>query len=650
MRANWKSFATFCIILIAATVAAYWPVWKYDFISYDDPGYVYQNPQVIEGLSRSGWVWAWTTFHCSNWHPLTWLSLQLDGSIGGRNPLGYHATNLLLHVLNCLLLFVVLHRMTLSLYRSALVSALFALHPLHVESVAWISERKDVLSTFFLLLTIWAYVGYAARPTAIRYLSVTFLFILGLLAKPMLVTLPLLMTLLDIWPMNRLNWRCSPLDDGRFPRQTIRRLLIEKVPLLSIAFADGLVTIFAQRDAARSIHFLPLDARIANMFHAYCWYLQKTFAPTELTVLYPHPEQTLSWLLVGTGLLVFCGVTTWVLTRVKTHPHLSVGWVWFVTALLPVIGLLQVGSQAYADRYAYIPHIGLFVAIVWELHAWLKTMNAGRAIGGFVAVAVLATCGVLTHAQVRYWKSSTDLWNHSLDLIPESSLAHAHLGDLLLAEGDHERAIAHVERSLRSKHPDDHSPHIANAYFNWGRSLLALNRPAEAEEKFQAALKIDPNHMVALDELEKLLRKQGREVEAAQVSGQHAQASARKALQKPEDATAQLNLGLAQARQGNFAEAVKYFEKAVQLAPQSADAHNNLGQANADLKRFKEAKRHLFRAIELNPKMSVAHRTLGEIFESENDIASAKKHFADAVRLNPADAIAKQNLGRLSNQ
>jgi protein O-mannosyl-transferase len=393
-----------------------------------------------------------------------------------------------------------------------------------------------------------------------------------------------------------------------------------------------------------------LDARIANMFRAYCWYLQKTFIPTGLTVFYPHPEQTLSWVLVAMSTLVICGLTAAMLWRGRNRPHLLVGWAWFVVALLPVIGLLQVGSQAYADRYAYIPHMGLFVAIVWEARAWLANFPGGDTICRLAAVVAIAACGFMTHNQVGYWKNSGTLWNHALDMIPESSLAHAHLGDLFLREGDYEQAIRHIELSLRSKRPDDRSPLIANAYFNWGRSLEALNRLPEAEEKLIAALKIDPNHLVALDELEKLLKKQGRYAEADKVSTQHAQAAKLKTKQKPDDAVAQLNLGLAMARQGNFREAVKYFEKAVQLAPQSADAHNNLGQAEADLRNYKAAKIHLLKAIELDPKMAVAHRTLGEIFEADNDVVSAKKHFLEAVRINPADVIARQHLDRLATR
>ncbi len=645
MHASWKKKAVICLALVVGTIAVYGAVVNCDFVSLDDPDYVSRNQQVLGGLSWSGWRYAWTSWHCSNWHPLTWLSLELDSSLWGQKPAGYHATNLLLHAVNAALLFLVCCQLTNRMVASACVAAFFALHPLHVESVAWIAERKDVLSTFFLLLTVVAYVRYAAGPSWSRYLLVLVLFAFGLLAKPMLVTLPILLLLLDGWPLARVQWNSGMTASTRFPRLSIRWLLIEKVPLLMLALADGLTTIAAQFGAVKLMDDVTFGTRVANMFHAYLWYLQKTFVPTSLTIFYPHPERDLSWTVVGIGIVVFGAVSAWVVWRRKSSPHLLFGWAWFVISLLPVIGLIQVGSQAYADRYAYIPHIGLFIAIVWELNAWFAATTVGRVLLGlFVPVALIAS-GWLTYLQIGYWKNNDTLWTHAIELNPNNGFAHAHLADVRLAEGRHEQAIFHIEQGLRLKR----SGYVANAYCNWGRSLLALDRPAEAEQKFLVALQVDPNHEASLDELAKLLRSQGRHAEAARVSGRHAAIFAKKAEQQPENAAAHFRLGFLQAQQGNLRQALVHFEKAVQLEPRSAEARNNLALVQMQLGLRKEAKANFLMAIEFNPDLLMAHFGLANLFESEKDFAGARHQYAEVLRIKPDDVKAKQRLDRLPN-
>jgi tetratricopeptide (TPR) repeat protein len=606
--------------------------------------YVSENSHVLSGLSIDGLRWALTSFHASNWHPLTWLSFQLDASVWGRNPAGYHATNLLFHSVNVVLLFVVIHQLSNSVYRSACVAAIFAIHPLHVESVAWVTERKDVLSTFFLLLTLLAYTCYSTRPSVNRYLLVLVLYAFGLMAKPMLVTLPILMLLLDVWPLSRVVGSSSPLPGARFPRKPVWFLVVEKIPLLCLAFTDGLLTIRAQRDVVRYMIDLTFDTRLANMFNAYGWYVKKTFVPTNLTIFYPHPERDLSWALVGIGVIVFVLISGWVLWQRRTRPHLLFGWTWFVVALLPVIGLMQVGTQAYADRYAYIPHIGLLIAIVWELHARFVSTKTGRILGGVIFVAALVACGMLTRNQIGYWKNTEALWTHALDVDPNNGAAHAHLADVQIGKLDYEGALVHIERGMSLKR----SGYVANGYCVWGRTLLSLNRPEEAEQKFLAALKVDRNNEGALDELAKLFRKQGRHVEADQVAQRHAQIMSRNAKKRPDSAASQMDLGLIQARQGNLQQAIVHFENAIRLAPQSAPAYFNLAYAQMDLKLFREAKSNLLKALELNPDLAVAHVSIADILESEKDIAGAKKHFAEALRIKPDDLEAKQGLDRLS--
>lgn len=635
----------FCTALVASTVIVYFTVFSCGFVTFDDPGYVSQNRQVLSGLSLAGWNYAWTTWDCTNWHPLTWLSLELDGSLWGKKPAGFHATNLILHILNSLLLFLVLNRMTNATGSSAFVAALFALHPLHVESVAWISERKDVLSTFFLLLTVNAYIGYAAKPSIVRYLQVFLLFALGLLAKPMLVTLPILLLLLDWWPLRRFELAKESSTEKPSRLRTIRRLIIEKLPLFVIAFFDGLMTIVAQKNAARVLNDLTLPTRIGNAINAYVWYLQKTFAPTNLIVFYPHPQGGLSLATVAIDAVILVGISFAVFWFANRKPHLVVGWLWFLISLLPVIGLLQVGGQAYADRYSYVPHIGLFVAIVWELKSWFPDRQPVRTAVQLGAVAVLVVCGILTHQQLRYWKSSLALWNRALEVVPDNGVAHAHLSDVLFEAGDYEGVIHHIERGMQLTN----SGYVANGYCNWGRALIALNRPKEAEEKFWLALKADKNHDGTLGELSNLLMKQGRKEEAKALAARHAQVMIASAEKEPNNAAAQFRLGVLKARQGNLAGSMVHFERAVQLAPDSAPAHHNLALALMQMNRLKEAKSHFLKAIEFDPRLATARVGLGDLLEREKDFAGAKKQYLMALEINPTDKETKQRLERISS-
>lgn len=645
MRSNWKLFGAICALLAAGTIAAYWSVWSCDFISLDDGEYVYKNRRVLSGLSWTGWQYAWTSLDASNWHPLTWLTLEADGSLWGSNPSGYHATNLVLHTLNSLLLFVVMSQMTDRLTLSACVAGFFAVHPLHVESVAWISERKDVLCTLFLLLTIAAYIRYASRPSMLRYLLVIMLFVLGLLAKPMLVTLPILLLLLDVWPLERVAGPRSSIYRERYPQRTLRMLIVEKLPLLVLAFADGLTTVAAQFGAVKLMTDVPWGTRVANMFNAYAWYLEKTFVPIHLTIFYPHPERELPWSRVLFGLVLFCLISAWAFRRTRDKPYLAFGWAWFVISLLPVIGLIQVGLQAYADRYAYIPHIGLFVAIVWEAESFFVKTKSRRILGGLLALSTLAACGVLTHLQIGYWQNNDTMWSHAIALNPNNGFAHAHLSDYLFDRGDYEKAIVHIETGLRFRR----SGYASNAYANWGISLLALNRPEEAEQKFRAALELDQNHEKALRELEKLLSAQGRQSEAAEVSARHEQALDRLFEKQRQEVKEQFRLGFMRAREGNVKQAAVHFEKAVELVPKSAEAHINLAVTQRQLNRDNEAKSHFLRAIELNPELANAHSQLAAILESEKDLSGAKKHLAEVLRITPNDVKAKERLQRLSN-
>lgn len=642
-RSGWSRSALIGIGLVVITVATYGRVVECNFVNFDDIDYVISNFGLLAHFDSASWNYFWTHLVSNNWHPLTMFSLSVDAHLWGLNPAGYHATNVLLHALNALLLFLILQKLTGARLRSAAVAALFALHPLHVESVAWISERKDVLCAMFLLLTVAAYIRYAAKPSLSRYGFVLVLMMLGLLSKPMLVTLPILLLLLDAWPLNRIERISLTGEPDRFPKRTWQQLALEKIPLLALSLIDGMITIYAQKSARNVLPNLGIGIRLANTFDACFWYLQKTLLPVNLTILYPHPENNISRVNVAFGFIVFVAITFIAVRFAKTKPHLFVGWGWFVIALLPVIGLIQVGGQAYADRYVYIPHMGLFVAIVWEVGGWISGNQTARKLCAVAFALIIGTCGVLSHVQVGHWKNSGTLWAHALDVIPENGQAHISLGDYLLVTGEFEKAREHIERGLQLT--DQYS---TTAYCDWGMALIRLNRPAEAEQKLRACLKLDPNHAPALGELIKLLVKQHRVEEAAEFSARYDKLVTRQGPGPDQDYKREVDLGLRRIREGKLAEARLHFERATQMAPYSAAAFNNLANAQMELQELPAAKQNFLKALELNPELSVAHFNLAVILEHDRDREGARQHYAEAYRINPQDLEAKQHAERLS--
>src|SRR5437588_2712583 len=419
--------------LALATLAVFWQVRNCRFVNYDDHVYVTRNPQVQAGLTRAGAWWALTTTVNANWHPLTWLSLELDYQIYQLNAGGYHVTNLLLHTANVLLLFWLLRRMTGSLWPSAMVAALFALHPLHVQSVAWVSERKDVLSTFFLMLALCAYARYVERPGVLRYLWIFLAMALGLMAKSMLVTLPCVLLLLDYWPLQRggVGEKPEPDATGQAPARKTRGLLIlEKLPLFLLAAASCAITLYAQQEdrAVRTLTDIPMMNRLANAVMAYAGYIAKMFWPHNLAVFYPREEISWSdWRLLG-GLSLLASISLASVLQARKRPYLLVGWLWYLGTLVPVIGLVQVGDQAIADRYTYVPLIGLFIMIVWsgaELAA--KGRLAARAVA-LVGVVILFACGMRTWLEVPCWHDSIALWQRAIQATGPNAPAHYGLG------------------------------------------------------------------------------------------------------------------------------------------------------------------------------------------------------------------------------
>jgi hypothetical protein len=490
---GWHKSHLFILVLLAiVTAAAYFRVVQYDFINWDDEEYIGKNQHVITGITIGNVRWAFTTTHAWNWHPLTWLSLQLDAAVWGiKQPGGFHATNLVFHIANAVLLFGVLCRMTQSQWRSAVVAGLFALHPLHVESVAWVTERKDVLSTFFWILTMGAYVGYVERPGVRRYALVVLSFALGLMAKPMLVTLPVVLLLLDYWPVgerraggvNPGSGRAGHFDPvvphnrntiSPAPRSPVAafltsRLLLEKVPLLVLSVASAAVTLYAQRDALRSTDEFSLAERMANALEAYVAYLGKTFWPTNLSVFYPFDRNPHLWSQAGDAvLLVFITLTA--LWR-RNERYLLVGWLWFLITLLPVVGIVQVGLQRMADRYTYIPLIGVFIALVWGAADLVTALRLPRWLPASAAVVMLAACSWATYVQVGYWQNSFTIWEQAIRVEP-SSLAHRNLGACLARQHKDMAALKQFELAVACDPSDVQSQsHLAAM-----RSKLELER------------------------------------------------------------------------------------------------------------------------------------------------------------------------------
>jgi Flp pilus assembly protein TadD len=510
-----KSLVIFTyIVLVLSTLLVFWQVRNFDFVNYDDNDYVSENPQVLSGLSHDGIIWAFTTGHSSNWHPLTWLSHMLDCQLFGPDPGWMHLVNVLLHLANTLLLFTVLKKMTGSLWPSAFVAAAFALHPMHVESVAWISERKDVLSTLFLLLTLMAYVGYVKRPSVFRYLTTLALFAVGLMAKPMLVTLPLLLVLLDYWPLNRLTPQPIELS-GRKSLKSVSpgvrnsvlyQVMIEKVPFFFISIVSCVITFLVQLagGAVADITIRPGHIRVANAFLSYAKYIGKMFWPRDLAILYPFHTGGIPFWQVATGVLLLLVISILVIWLGRRRKYLPVGWFWFVSTLLPVIGLIQVGDQAYADRYTYIPYIGLFVMIAWGLPELLSKWPQRKTILGIAAAIALTAMGIGTYRQVSYWKNSSTLFTHAIEATQNNYLAYDVRGIAYGKLGRYQEAIEDFRQAIKFR------PDYVEAHSNLGVAYGGLGRSQEAIEAFGQAIMIDPDYAEVRYNLAKELAGQGR--------------------------------------------------------------------------------------------------------------------------------------------
>jgi Flp pilus assembly protein TadD len=600
---RWK-VAAVCGLLVLAVLAVFGQTRGFEFLNYDDDDYVYDNPFVRSGLSFAAVADTLDYVHSFTWHPLTTVSHMADCELYGLDAGAHHLTNVALHAAAAMALFLVLLRMTGAFYRSAFVALAFAVHPLRVESVAWISERKDVLSGLFFMLTLWAYARYAeasAGPlgrTAVRpyYLAALGFFVLALLSKPMVVTLPFVLLLLDGWPLARLGDREAPL-------RNLRARWVEKVPFFALSIACGIVTLRTQTGAMTLIETLPLGGRVANALVSYAVYLRQLFVPTDLAVVYPHARGGLPLWTVGGAALLLAGLTAAAVLLRRRMPFLAVGWLWYLGMLVPVIGLVQVGVQAHADRYTYLPHVGLLVMVAWgAAELWPKHLDR-RGLAALAAVAAIVLIW-LARDQTRHWRDSESLWRMTLERTEANSVAHAQLGIALEQSGETAEAVEHYRRAIAIQ------PDYATPRYNLGNVLAARGDVDGAVEQYRQAIRVRPDY-----------------------------------------ARAHHNLGSALLRQGRRDEAVAQYREALRIDPSYAAAHDNLGVALAGQGEIAAAVEHFRRSLEIEPGSARTHALLAMGLEQSGDRAGAIEHYRRAMELAAASGdrrLAEQLRARLT--
>jgi tetratricopeptide (TPR) repeat protein len=579
--------------LAVVTFALYAQVIGHQFITLDDPTYIQENPMVNRGVTLAGLAWAFTTFHAANWHPLTWISHMIDCQLFGMNAGHQLLVNALIHVANTLLVFWFLLRTTHARWPSALVAALFALHPLHVESVAWASERKDTLSTFFGLLSLIAYSRYAEAPAISRYIWVAVTLALGLLAKPMLVTWPLVMLLLDYWPLGRVNGQPArrSLGGGGWP--VVRGLVVEKIPLFALAAASAVMTLIAQsrEGAVRTLGHEAITLRLSNALVSYAKYLLLTFWPNDLAVYYPFAGIP-AWQIIGAASLLI-GITVFCVSQRRIRPYLMVGWLWFLGTLVPVIGIVQVGGQIMADRYFYIPSIGLLMALVFGLADIAKSWRVGPLLSAGAAAAVLLILATLTNAQIQRWHDSFTLFEHTLAVTPPNLRIEHNLGVALGLGDRYDEAAAHFEKALQI------DPNFYDGLVVMGVTRAHQGRLPEAIEYFRAAIRSQPDVPKARVQLAHALWNENRDEAALE--------EMRRAFQlAPKDADIRADFGLALAMVGTIPEAIEQLHEALRLNPNSAETHNNLGLALLASGKARESIPEFEVALRLKPELKGA--------------------------------------------
>lgn len=599
-------YAVICCFLAIATFSVYFRATKNQFVNYDDRGYVVENLNIQQGLTRGMFRWALTATDANNWHPLTWMSHALDFQLFGLNPAGHHFTSILLHVLSALVLFLLLAKATGAPWRSLLVAALFALHPINVESVAWVAERKNVLSTLFFLLTLGVYGWYVMRPRVGRYVLVAVLFVLALAAKPMVVTLPFVLLLVDVWPLQRISSWQSPSKSFPVPQFSFWRLCLEKLPLLLLSAASSVITVRAQGGAIATNKFLPFSLRLPNALYAYVMYLVKSFWPSHLASFYPYEGSRLASWQTFLLALVLVGITAWV-WRSRSHYYLLAGWLWFLGTLVPVSGIvMQVGDQSMADRYAYVPLIGIFCMVVWGAADWAANKNFKlRECAAFAGV-VLVILSFITWRQIGYWDDSYDLWSHALQVTKDNYMAEDYVGTALLvkayeANGQRysDEALIHFKNAVRIE------PRDAISHLNLGANLHEHGKLKEAISQYQAVLSLTPDQHLIMKSL--------------------------------------MDLGAASEQLGDYTAAGEYYRKALAIEP-----HNTMVFMYVGKLFMKQRAQQLAAAAAAHPTPA-AYLQLGQLQQSAGLIPEARTSYQTALKLKPEFPEAKSALESLGS-
>jgi len=581
-----KTLWAVSVFLAGMTLFLYHPVVNHDFINLDDWQYVLNNREVTAGVTLRGLGWTFTSFHASNWHPLTWLSHMIDVEIYGLDPGGHHGTNLFFHILNTVLLFLILTRMTGAPGKSGIVAALFAFHPLHVESVAWVAERKDVLSTFFLFLMLGAYALYVERPGRWKCGIALVFFALGLMAKPMLVSAPFLLLLLDVWPLRR-----RPVPD-RPPSKT------EKIPFFALAVLSSGITLYAQASggAMRSLEAIPLADRAANALVSAVTYMGKMFWPAGLSVFYPYPAAIPFWKVLGAAALLVL-ITVFVFREKARRPWFFTGWLWYLISLFPVIGIVQVGPQSMADRYTYIPLIGLFIALTWAVDETLSRRRFPVFASASLVLILLAGLSSTTWFQLSHWKNSRSLFTHALEVTENNALAHNNLAVALADDGEREAAVNHFQEAIRV------NPRHFSAHFNLANHLVALGRGDQAVFHYREAIRFNPGYTAAHN-----------------------------------------NLGVVLLRQGNLEGAEAHLLEALKHGPVKEGMLFNMAMIFVSRGENEKAAQLLREALEVNAGYAEAHNLLGVVYMKEGRKGEAAESFRRALSCDPGLEAARLNL------
>ncbi len=637
--AGWNdrwTVAGVCIFLAVITLAAFGQTVHYGFVNFDDNVYVYENPAVSGGLTLNGIAAMFTRVECNFYHPLTMISLMLDYQLHGLQPGGYHLTNVLLHTLSAILLFLILRQMTGFQWRSAFVAAVFAIHPLRVESVVWVAERKDVLSGLFFMLTLWAYARYVRDTrSTVRYLVVVVLFALGLMCKPSLVTLPFLLLLLDYWPLRRFGGGAAA--GGKWASQrggfsVFAHLIVEKVPLLVLSAAASVMAVIAEGEATTSLAGLSFLARMSNPIMSYVTYLRQMVYPADLAPLYPFSAKDLLGWKIILALVLLVAISAVAFAARRKRPYLLVGWLWYLGMLVPMIGIIQVGDFAHADRLTYLPMIGLYLLLTWAAADLCAGWRYRRVVLGGSSAIILMALIFCARTQTSYWRNSESLWTHTLACTSDNFIGYNNLGLALLQKGNVVDAIAHFQKALEI------NPNDVEANINLGSALLQKGNVDEAIAHYQKTLQINPNNVEAHNNLGNALLQKGNVDEAI--------AHYQRALQiKPDSAEAHNNLGLALLQKGDVNEAIAHFQEALQIYPDYAEAHNNLGNTLLQKGKVDDAITHFQRALQINSDNAKACYNLGNALLQKGKVDEAIVHYQRALQITPGYSEAHNNLG-----